>query len=117
MYEPLKVGDRVLLAGGEPGKIVRMIDENRHQHPAVHYPHYLYIVELDRRRNNGDGVDVLEESELELEVPKKVKVWVKSVCPFCGRIYEHLDTHTPKTCPKMDCLQKGMIKGLFSEVR
>jgi len=112
-YETFKVGDRVLLAGGYPAKVVRVIDENKDQHPAVYDPHYLYIVELDQWRPNGDTEIVLEADELERDPGKKIKVWVKSVCPICGRTYEHLDNYKPKTCPKMECRQKGMAKGLF----
>lgn len=49
-------GDRVRLAGGATGKVVRVY--------RTSYPR-LCIVQLDQRLSNGEGVSVEEASDLE----------------------------------------------------
>jgi len=107
MSNELRIGDKVLLPGGEAGTVYRIINDHD-------LPEPLCIVALSQPRSNGVKVDTALVSELELVVDKPKIEWVVSVCPICGTTYPHRSNYQPKTCSKMDCLQKGMIKGLFS---
>lgn len=41
---------------------------------------------------------------LQRGVKEMKKVWLKAICPICGKQYEYLSDYKPKTCG--NCLQK-----------
>ena len=58
----LKLGQLVLLAGGERATVIRLVPGQSAE--------AIYVVELEQRRSNGTGVYVVLESECE-EIKEK----------------------------------------------
>jgi hypothetical protein len=101
MCPEFQIGDKVLLAGGEAGTIIRKV-ENAELPGGV-----LFIIELDQQRSNGEWCDTALASELERQTKPE---WLLAVCPICGGRYRYLSTYRPSTCSKFDCLHEMAMR-------